>query len=227
MPYQDFQDKNNSKILLRLILGVSFFSFIAGNVNSTLMLYASTTVSHVSGNLTHLGQFLASAALAEAWPIFLTLLSFFIGTMLSGFFLVKQQYASKRKYGLVTLLEGSLLLVAAKAGSYNIHFSIYLCSLSMGLQNAMISSYKGMVIRTTHMTGIVTDLGFLIGSALRKGQWPTFKILFFANILMFFLLGCSTAYFFTQKYSIESLYFSGTLTFGAGLIYYFWRAQKA
>jgi uncharacterized membrane protein YoaK (UPF0700 family) len=39
---------------------------------------------------------------------------------------------------------------------------ILLCFI-MGLQNAMITKLSGAEIRTTHMTGIVTDLGIELG----------------------------------------------------------------
>ena len=41
--------------------------------------------------------------------------------------------------------------------------------MACGLQNAMATSYSGAVIRTTHMTGIVTDLGIALG-LLARGE---------------------------------------------------------
>ena len=38
----------------------------------------------------------------------------------------------------------------------------------LGLQNAMCTSFSGLVVRTTHMTGIVTDIGNILGQACRK-----------------------------------------------------------
>jgi uncharacterized membrane protein YoaK (UPF0700 family) len=40
-------------------------------------------------------------------------------------------------------------------------------SAACGLQNAMVSTYSGAIIRTTHITGTVTDLGAMIGQYLR------------------------------------------------------------
>lgn len=37
----------------------------------------------------------------------------------------------------------------------------------MGLQNAMVSHYKGTIIRTTHLSGVLTDLGLALGYIAR------------------------------------------------------------
>merc|ERR1719401_1610209 len=39
----------------------------------------------------------------------------------------------------------------------------YLCAAACGLQNGMATSYSGAVIRTTHVTGIATDIGLICG----------------------------------------------------------------
>jgi uncharacterized membrane protein YoaK (UPF0700 family) len=40
--------------------------------------------------------------------------------------------------------------------------------MACGLQNAMATGYSGAVIRTTHVTGIVTALGIAVGLAARR-----------------------------------------------------------
>jgi uncharacterized membrane protein YoaK (UPF0700 family) len=45
-------------------------------------------------------------------------------------------------------------------------FTVVLLCFIMGLQNAVVSKLSGAVIRTTHMTGIVTDLGIELGKLL-------------------------------------------------------------
>src|SRR5690348_9928256 len=44
---------------------------------------------------------------------------------------------------------------------------IYLASIGIGLQNGMASTYSGMVFRTTHVSGMFTDLGIYIGQRMR------------------------------------------------------------
>lgn len=54
--------------------------------------------------------------------------------------------------------------------------SAYLVCLACGLQNGMCTTFSGAVIRTTHVTGILTDIGLIIGQAIfhkrtRKHLW--------------------------------------------------------
>jgi hypothetical protein len=52
----------------------------------------------------------------------------------------------------------------------------YLVSLACGLQNGMCTAFSGAVIRTTHVTGILTDIGLILGQTMfhprtRKHLW--------------------------------------------------------
>ena len=52
--------------------------------------------------------------------------------------------------------------------SYEDSFSFYYISaVTCGLQNGMVSLYSGNVIRTTHVTGTMTDIGVLLGRLLK------------------------------------------------------------
>ena len=42
--------------------------------------------------------------------------------------------------------------------------------MTCGLQNGMATTYSGAVIRTTQVTGIVTDLGIAVGQMARREQ---------------------------------------------------------
>jgi uncharacterized membrane protein YoaK (UPF0700 family) len=44
--------------------------------------------------------------------------------------------------------------------------TVALLSFTMGLQNAMITKLSDAVIRTTHLTGMVTDIGIEVGRML-------------------------------------------------------------
>jgi uncharacterized membrane protein YoaK (UPF0700 family) len=44
---------------------------------------------------------------------------------------------------------------------------MYAAACATGLQNAMASAYSGAVVRTTHVSGMFTDLGIYLGHALR------------------------------------------------------------
>ena len=56
----------------------------------------------------------------------------------------------------------------------------------MGVLNGMFIFYKDVVVRTTHVTGYLTDAGFELGAALRGGSGHGWKILFYLGSLGLF-----------------------------------------
>jgi uncharacterized membrane protein YoaK (UPF0700 family) len=75
-----------------------------------------------------------------------------------------------------------LLLRGADAGHW-------LASAACGLQNAMVSSYSGALVRTTHMTGLVTDIGTMLGARLRGQPLDRRRVLLYVILLSGFLIG--------------------------------------
>ena len=152
-------------------------SWVAGYTNVILFILCAVVVAHATGNVTHLGQRLAEVRLLDAWRSggFLLLL-FFCGAVASA---VMTEGARRRgaasKYilpvALQALLLGALGLIIAtlrldmSSGlTFDRHPALLywlsgIASFSMGLQNATITRISGAVGRTTHLTGVVTDLG--------------------------------------------------------------------
>jgi uncharacterized membrane protein YoaK (UPF0700 family) len=53
----------------------------------------------------------------------------------------------------------------------------------------MASSYRGLTLRTTHVTGIVTDLGALLGNRLRGREVKSWKFGLLLCVLIAFFIG--------------------------------------
>ena len=145
-------------------------SWIGGYVNVVLLLACGTFASHMTGNATRFGELL----IMRDWPLAaqfgLLLVSFWLGAVASAFMTEWAQRAGVRsKYVLPMAVEGALLSVLAALvyqhthGATNstllIHSLANLAAFAMGLQNATITEISGAVIRTTHLTGVITDFG--------------------------------------------------------------------
>ncbi len=61
--------------------------------------------------------------------------------------------------------------------------------VAMGLQNAMVSHYKGTIIRTTHLSGVLTDLGLALGYIARGLKVENRRIILHLLIFSGFLIG--------------------------------------
>lgn len=156
-------------------------SWIAGYTNVITLLIAGAVVSHVTGNVTHLGRGLAEFDRHATLYFGFLIASFFSGAIASA---MLTEAARRRglasKYILPMGLEAVLLLALAMTIKFaglerqgglspgdvrhtpHLQSLLYwisgLSSFAMGLQNATITRISGAVVRTTHLTGVVTDL---------------------------------------------------------------------
>jgi len=105
--------------------------------------------------------------------------SFLLGAYACGLLIDKNQvhFMGKAFYGLALVLNSSLLTTAAFIPYEDKLLPVCLVSAACGLQNAMCTSHFGAIIRTTHVTGTVTDIGSTFGRIsmiyLRKGCRPS------------------------------------------------------
>ncbi len=161
----------------------------AGFVNAVgLAGMAHQAVSHVSGTVTRVGLLLGGdrdSAVAAG----LVVVAFGLGSVLSGALIGDARLQLRRRYGVALLIQSGLLFGATGLLMGGHASGEYLAAAACGLQNAMATSYSGAVIRTTHMTGVVTDLGILIGQALRYRRLPMPRLLLYLTLLGGFLTG--------------------------------------
>jgi uncharacterized membrane protein YoaK (UPF0700 family) len=145
-------------------------SWVGGYVNVVLLLSCGSFASHMTGNSTRLGELFVMGNWTLAAQFGLLILCFWFGAVASAFMTEWAQRTGVRsKYVLPMAVEGALLCVLAtlvyrhahggQADMLLIHAMANLAAFAMGLQNATITEISGAVIRTTHLTGVVTDFG--------------------------------------------------------------------
>jgi len=158
-----------SKPIPRWIIISGFvLAALAGLINAVGFLGVHHQVlSHMSGPLTILSNELARAKPTAAFNAALVILSFFGGCVLSAAIVGQGALKLHGRYGWVLILESALLFAAWRFLERGRYGGECFAACACGLQNAMVSSYSGAVIRTTHMTGIVTDLGIALGQRVR------------------------------------------------------------
>ncbi|MBQ0753066.1 MAG: DUF1275 domain-containing protein [Gammaproteobacteria bacterium] len=148
-------------------LGAFFLAVLAGSVNAIGLLgFQHQAVSHLSGTATLLGADLIQGN-SDILHLAFVLLSFIVGSALSGVLVGNTALKLGRNYSFALILEGALLfaaMVMLMKGSLSGH---YLASAACGLQNALVTTYSGALIRTTHVTGLFTDIGIMLGMKLR------------------------------------------------------------
>jgi uncharacterized membrane protein YoaK (UPF0700 family) len=149
-------------------LGAFALAMVAGMVNAVgFLAFGHQAITHLTGTTTLLGVALAGRESAVAIELLLFLTSFFVGATASGALLRDSTLRLGRRYGVALMLESLLLLLSIPLLRQHSTAGICLASAACGLQNAMASTYSGHVLRTTHLSGIVTDLGIMLGQRLR------------------------------------------------------------
>ena len=171
-------------------VGAFLLAFLAGSVNAVGLLgFSHQSVSHLTGTSSLLGLALADVALSDALHLFFTLLSFLAGAALSGLLITSTALRLGRHYGFSLLIEAVLLALAMLSLQQGSDLGIYLASMACGLQNAMVTTYSGSIIRTTHLSGIFTDLGIMLGNWLRGIPLDSRRLLLFLLLISGFICG--------------------------------------
>ena len=157
-----------SKLPRWIWAGAWALAFVAGIVNVVGLLgFEHQAVTHLTGTTSMLAAALAALDILAALHFAAIIGSFMVGTVLSGFIIQDSTLQLGRRYGVALLLESFLLCIAVPLLKCNGVAGMYLASCACGLQNAMVSTYSGAVVRTTHLSGMFTDLGIFLGHSLR------------------------------------------------------------
>ena len=157
-----------------LSLGGLALSAVAGYVNAVALAFFHVPISHMSGAVTHLGTDMIHGRTSAAVFLAGVLSSFLFGAMVSGLLIGAARLEPSRRYGVALILEGLALCFVALCFPRWPQAGLTAAAFACGLQNGMASSYYGLIVRTTHVTGILTDIGVLLGAleALDSGQHP-------------------------------------------------------
>jgi uncharacterized membrane protein YoaK (UPF0700 family) len=146
-------------------------AFVAGAINAGGFLAVGQYTSHVTGAVSSITDHLVLGQVGLASTAIAAVVAFLLGAMACAIMvnLARRQDLTS-EYALPLLLEAMLILTFGLSGSQLSSYrglllpvTVVLLSFLMGLQNAMVTKLSGNVIRTTHMTGIVTDLGIELG----------------------------------------------------------------
>ncbi len=192
----------------------------AGYVNSVVLGFFDTPVSHMSGAVSRLGLNIAARHFPESMASLLIILGFLSGSMLAGVFVGATKLVPSRRYGVVMMFEGILLLFATLLLIQRSPLGPMLAATACGLQNAMSSSYCGLMIRTTHVSGVVTDLGVMLGHWLRHRRIVAWKLKFLLALLFAFGGGGVVGAFLDILFGPICLLGAAVGCFGAGAIFF-------
>jgi uncharacterized membrane protein YoaK (UPF0700 family) len=142
-------------------------AFVAGAVNAGGFLAVSHYTSHMTGVVSSMADQVAEGDLVTALAALAMMLSFLAGAFVCALLIsFGQRRRMRSRYALTLLLESGLMLVFGFMGNrlqqeirFTLPLTVMLLCFIMGLHNAVTSIISGAAVRTTHLTGTVTDIG--------------------------------------------------------------------
>jgi uncharacterized membrane protein YoaK (UPF0700 family) len=223
-----FRHRIGKRSLETSIALASFLSCVAGMVNVVGFLAIQKLTTNVTG---HFAFFIEAFDQLKFWEglIYIYYVLFFLlGAFVSNTIIeIVYRKAKRYAFSIPILLEITLLVCAGLFLHPFIHthpdFIAFLLLFTMGLQNALVTKISSSVIRTTHLTGIFTDLGielsqlFFYNSSEQKKQLTDSIKLKFTIIFSFFIGGIIAGLFY-NTFALKTLIIAAAILF-VGLIW--------
>lgn len=159
-----FRHTGKTRTLKHNLRIASLLSLVAGIVNVVGFFSVNRLTTNVTGHFAYLIDEVYRLNFLNALAFFLYIFFFFLGSFFSGFLVEYISRKSERNiYVIPAFIEAVILvfIVLVEAGMERNNPDLIACSLlfSMGLQNSLVTSISNAIVRTTHLTGLFTDLG--------------------------------------------------------------------
>lgn len=170
-----FKHRAGQPLSINTVFHWFLLSFNAGCINAGGFLATGKFVSHVTGFATLFGVDLIEDRPESSLAILSVPLFFLFGSFISGMLIDRPIHYKKKPHfdyvmGLsaicLFLATGGGIVILSHIGSFGqvfkleqVYILLALLCLACGLQNGAVTTASGSTIRTTHLTGITTDLG--------------------------------------------------------------------
>jgi uncharacterized membrane protein YoaK (UPF0700 family) len=151
--------------------------FSAGMVNVASVIVFFAFTSNVTGHFAILAQEISKGNWYEAAIAFVWIACFFAGNFMANLFVVHGKGRIGRYFGraVPVMMEiAGLIFIGIYLQSFyretlrETEFLVAVLLFAMGLQNGLTAGISGFAVKTTHLTGLVTDLGVLFSMFTRK-----------------------------------------------------------
>ena len=205
-------------------VGAAALASVAGIVNVVGFLgFQQQAVTHLTGNTSLLAAALVGGDAGMALGLGAMLLAFVAGSMLSGLIVQDSTLRLGRRYGVVLTIESLMLLAAVPLFRQQHLAGPILAAAACGLQNAMATTSSGALVPTSHVSGMFTDLGIMLGHSLRGLPLARRRLALCSLVISFFFLGGVVGAVLYGGIGYAALYVPAALTGGTGLGYFLYR----
>lgn len=225
-----FRHKGKSRSFKQNIGIASLLALVAGMVNVVGFLSVQKLTTNVTGHFAFMIEEASKLNLGQTWYYFFYILSFFLGAFFSNFIIELTNKITDKYIFFIPIITESIILTFVGLWHQDAVFTnsnlIACCLLfAMGLQNSLVTTISNSVVRTTHLTGLFTDLGIEISQLFfykytEQKQKLMASIKLRVTIITTFFLGGIFAGVMFAKLEIKTLLIPAVLLIGGLAIDY-------
>ncbi|TDE05583.1 YoaK family protein [Flavobacterium hiemivividum] len=213
-----FRHQGKNRTFIHNLRLATLLSFVAGIVNITGVLAVKTLTTNVTGHFAFFAEEIFKQNYTAAITFFVFTLFFLAGAFVSNF--LAESVALKQP-NLSHVIPISLeILILVLVGFFGVKGDLSTISgkciafsllFSMGVQNSLVTQISNSIVRTTHLTGLFTDLGielsqlFFYKKATERKRLKT-SIYLRLSIIVFFFIGCILGGFMYTFFEIKTLF---------------------
>ncbi|TDE49265.1 YoaK family protein [Flavobacterium sp. GT3P67] len=231
-----FRHQGKNRTFIHNLRLATLLSFVAGIVNVTGVLSIQTLTTNVTGHFAYFAEEIMKRDYAAAITFFIFTIFFLLGAFISNFL---AELISKKHPNLSHVIPISLeMVVLIGVGMFGAQSALssiegkwiaFSMLFAMGIQNSLVTKISQSTVRTTHLTGLFTDLGielsqlFFYKKPEEKKKLKT-SIYLRLSIITFFFIGCFSGGFLYNLLEMKTLFVAATFLLIA-LLYDYIRMQ--
>lgn len=159
-----FRHRGKSRTLAHNLKLASILSFVAGMVNVSGLFAVQRLTTNVTGHFAFFADEMAKKNFGQGFVFLLFILAFLFGAFCSNLLVeliskVNERFINSIPVGIEIVILSFIAFLHPSTISNNGNLVACWLLFAMGLQNALVTSLSNSIVRTTHLTGLFTDLG--------------------------------------------------------------------
>ena len=236
-----FRHQGKRRTFIHNLRLASNLSFVAGIVNIVGVLNLATLTTNVTGHFAFFAEEILKKDYLKAISYLLFILFFLIGAFVSNLIVeISLRKKIKLAHAIPLFFEIAILCFIGLSQYWfvideNQYYIAYVLLFAMGLQNALVTQISQSTVRTTHLTGLFTDLGIELSQLFFYKKTTVYKqltrnIYLRLSIIIFFFLGCVIGGFLYTILKLEALLFAAFALFIAlfydNIRFYYYNSRR-
>jgi uncharacterized membrane protein YoaK (UPF0700 family) len=213
-----FRHQGKNRTFIHNLRLATLLSFVAGIVNITGVLAVNTLTTNVTGHFAFFAEEVIKHNYTAAIAFFVFTLFFLLGAFTSNFL---AEFVAIRQPQLLHVIPISLeIAILSTVGFFGMQTDLstiegksiaFSMLFAMGIQNSLVTQISNSVVRTTHLTGLFTDLGIELSQLFfykkeNERKRLNASIYLRLSIIVFFFIGCISGGFLFTFLEIKTLF---------------------